>query len=260
MSAYCSGVERPQIDAVHPIELRVVERRRAAADALEREALDQLVAGHDRRLPVRRPAEQGEEVHQSGSDVALPAELVHGHRAVPLGELLAVLAEHVRHVRVDRRLGAECAQDDELLRRVRDVVVAADHVGDPVEPVVDGVGEVVGRAAVRAHEHEVLELVRRELDRPLDSVLPADRALVGHADPDRALILVRRPLGDEAPGLLAGALGRIELEARVPVPLDPEPARASARSAPPPPPPHGWCRCSRSAAGTRRRARAQTAS
>jgi hypothetical protein len=33
-----------EVDAVHPVELRVVELRRARADPLEREALDQLVA------------------------------------------------------------------------------------------------------------------------------------------------------------------------------------------------------------------------
>ena len=37
------GVELAQVEAVHPVELRVVERRRARADALERESLDELV-------------------------------------------------------------------------------------------------------------------------------------------------------------------------------------------------------------------------
>ena len=41
----CVGVlvERAQVDAVHPVELLVVERRRAAADPLEREPADELV-------------------------------------------------------------------------------------------------------------------------------------------------------------------------------------------------------------------------
>ena len=38
------GSERAQVHAVHPVELGVVERRRARSDALEREPLDELVA------------------------------------------------------------------------------------------------------------------------------------------------------------------------------------------------------------------------
>src|SRR6185295_19600921 len=91
--------------------------------------------------------------------------------------------------------------------------------------VVDGVREVVGRASVRAEDHPVLELFGRELDAALDRVLPGDDALVGHADADRAFVLVRLPLLDEARRLVAAALGRIELEAGRAVPLDPEPAK-----------------------------------
>src|SRR5581483_12316090 len=50
--------ELAEVDAVHPVELRVVELGRARADALEREALDQLVLPHERRIYVGRPAEQ----------------------------------------------------------------------------------------------------------------------------------------------------------------------------------------------------------
>src|SRR6266540_3556841 len=56
--------ESAQVDPVHPVELLVVERSRARYDALELEALDQLVARHDRRLVVVAPAEQREEVHE----------------------------------------------------------------------------------------------------------------------------------------------------------------------------------------------------
>ena len=64
------GGERAQVHAVHPVELRVVERRRARPHALEREPRDQLVRRHDRRLAVRGPAEEREEVHQCLGDVA----------------------------------------------------------------------------------------------------------------------------------------------------------------------------------------------
>src|SRR6478672_2591152 len=71
-----------EVDPVHPVELRVVELRRAGADALERETLDQLVAGHDGRLAVGCPAEQREEVHERLGEVSVLAELVDRDSAV----------------------------------------------------------------------------------------------------------------------------------------------------------------------------------
>ena len=103
------------------------------------------------------------------------------------------------------------------------MVVAADHVRDPVHPVVDRVREVVGRTAVGADDHHVLELLGGKLDAALDGVLPRDDPLVGHADPGRAVILVGLVLGDESLGLGAAALCAVELEACLSVPLDPEP-------------------------------------
>ena len=146
------GRERAEVDAVHPVELRVVELRRARAHALEREPLDELVAAHDRRLAVGRPAEQREEVDERLGEVAGLAELVDAGRAVPLRELLPVLPEDVRHVRVDGQLGPDRADDVDLLRRVRDVVLAADHVRDPVPDVLHRRSEVVGRPAVGADD------------------------------------------------------------------------------------------------------------
>ena len=152
------------------------------------------------------------------------AELVHRDRAVALRQLLAVGAEDAGDVRVHGRLVTERAQDLDLLRRVRDVVVAADHVRDRVVHVLHGRGEVVRRPAVGADDDDVLELLVRELDAPADRVLPAGDALVGHPEPDRALVLVGLALLDESRGQLAAAVHRVELERHRPVPVDPEPA------------------------------------
>jgi hypothetical protein len=65
-------------------ELRVVELRGARRDALEQKALDQLRTAHDRRLAVRRPAQQREEVHERIGQVARLAELVDSGCAVTL--------------------------------------------------------------------------------------------------------------------------------------------------------------------------------
>src|SRR4029450_11163758 len=75
----------------------------------------------------------------------------------------------------------------------------------------------------RANEHDVLQPVVRELDATADRVLPARDAVVGHAEADRALVLVRLVLGHELGGELAAAVHRVELERDGPVPFDAEP-------------------------------------
>ena len=192
--------ERADVHPVQPVELRVVELGRARADPLEREPRDELVAAHDRRLAVRRPAEQREEVDECRRQVAVLAELLGRDGAVPLRELLPVRSEHHRHVRVDRHLAADGADDVDLLRRVRDVVLAADHVRDPVPDVLERRGEVVGRPPVGAEDDDVLDRLVRDLDAAADDVVPAGHALVGHPEPDRALVLVGLALGDEPVG------------------------------------------------------------
>jgi hypothetical protein len=132
------GGERTEVDAVHPVELRVVEGPRARTDCLEVEPLDDLVTSEDRGLAVGRPADEREEVDERLREVSGGPELVHRDRAVSLRQLLPVRAEDVRDVRVHRRLVAERPEDLDLLRGVRDVVVAADHVRDRVVHVLDG--------------------------------------------------------------------------------------------------------------------------
>ncbi len=124
---------------------------------------------------------------------------------------------------VDWDGGAERLEHADLLRRVRDVVVAPDHVRDPVEPVLERRREVVRGAPVGADEHEILELLVRELDAAADRIVPGGYALIGHPDPDCALLLVCRALLEEAGRLLLAALQAVELERRLPVPTEPEP-------------------------------------
>ena len=144
-----------QVDAVHPVELLVVEGRRARHDALQREALEQFLARHDRRLVVVAPAKQREEVEQRGGQVALVAEVVERDRVAALRQLATVGTVDVRHVRVRREVSAERAKDVDLRRRVRYVVLTTNHVRDPVGDVVDRRDEVVGRPTVGTNDHEV---------------------------------------------------------------------------------------------------------
>ena len=61
---------------VQPPQLLLVEDRRGAADALDREALDELVGREDRRVVVGAPAEQGEVVADRGRQIAGLAQLL----------------------------------------------------------------------------------------------------------------------------------------------------------------------------------------
>ena len=101
-----------------------------------------------------------------------------------------------RDVRHDRHLPAERVVDLGLARGIGEVVVAADDVGDAHVVVVDHDGEHVGRRAVGAQQHEVVEIL----------VLPDHAAL--HLVLDRGLARERRLEADHR--LDAGrSLGRV---------------------------------------------------
>ena len=81
---------------------------------------------------------------------------------------MATIIERESHehpeVRELRHLGAERAEERDVLGRVGEVVVAPEDVRDAHVDVVHADGEVVERVAVGAHEDEVVQGVGRELD------------------------------------------------------------------------------------------------
>ena len=94
-------------------------------------------------------------------------------------------------------LVAERPEQQDVLGRVRDVVLAADDVGHLHRRVVDDHDEVVERRAVVADDHEVAADVRDvDLDVAADDVIPGDDALAD-AEPQG---------GGAALGLERGAL------------------------------------------------------
>ncbi len=171
--------------AVQPAQLALVEDRRRASHPLDREALDQLVGAEDRRVVLGAPPEQSEVVADSGRQVAVLTQLLHRGGAVSLRQLAPVRPVQERQVRVARRSGVERAQDQQLLRRVREVVVAANDVGDLHLGVVDGNREVVQRGAVAPCDHEVVLGPVLEPHRPADQVLDHGHPVVRDAQADR---------------------------------------------------------------------------
>src|SRR5207244_432103 len=137
------GRELTEVVAVHPAELLLVEDRRRLGDAFEREALDQLLRCEELGALVVAPAEEREVVAHRLREIARVPKVLDGSCAVALGELLAVGTVEQRQVRVDRRVRAEGAQDQDLAGRVRKVVRSAHDVRDPHVAVVYGDREVV---------------------------------------------------------------------------------------------------------------------
>ena len=87
----------------------------------------------------------------------LRSDLGERHGAVPLGQPRSVLVEHQRDVRVRRLRIAQQPRQVGLPRRRRQQVVTAHHLVDALRGVVDHHGEVVGRDAVAATDHEVVD-------------------------------------------------------------------------------------------------------
>ena len=74
----------------------------------------------------------------------------------------------------------ERPEEEDVLGRVREMVLAADHVGHLHGRIVDDDREVVERRAVAAHDHEIAAEVRDvDLDPAADDVVEGD-----HAGPD----------------------------------------------------------------------------
>src|SRR5205807_7116559 len=92
--------QSPQIDAVHVCQLLVVESGGALADALEREALDQLLAAHQLGVIVVAPAEQRKVVDERLGDESGSAKLLDRDRSMSLRKLFAVGTVQERDVAV----------------------------------------------------------------------------------------------------------------------------------------------------------------
>ena len=77
----------------------------------------------------------------------------------------------------DRDRMAERLEHQDLLRRVADVILAADDVAHRHRRVVDDDGEVVERRPVAPDDHEIAaEVGRIDLDPIADQVIPAHDA------------------------------------------------------------------------------------
>ena len=194
--------------------------------------LDHLLPREVLRALVERPAEQQQVVDQRLRTVADVAVELHQHGVealrndllaergedagavvvdlleirlrqvpaeLPLAQLLAASRRrHVGQVRVAGKLVAEAVGDEDLARRVRQVLLRADHVRDREVVVVDRAGEVIEMRAVHPLDDVVLLERPIEGDRTPHQIVEAAGPLARHLQPDDGgapLALVPRRAG-----------------------------------------------------------------
>ena len=210
---------------VHPRQLRRIEHRTALAEAIEREQREHVGARQDVTLVAGMEPEQREVSQQRVGHIARTPPVAHRHRGLTgaLAHLGAVRVEDQCDVREHRRRPTEGLVKHELARRVREVFLGAQHMGDRHGVVVDHAREVVGRQPVRAQQHEVADHAGRERDPTTDRVVEllfairddeahavrltrgGTRIGVGGQKGTAAAVVVRR-----APGRGRGGTSRVE--------------------------------------------------
>ena len=115
---------------VEPIELVGIEDRVSAADALERETVHELRLREELLVRPGRPSKQREEIDHRLGKIPKPLVLRHRRRAMTFAQALLVGAEDERHVGELRDRGSERLEEEHVLRRVRDVIVAPHDMRD----------------------------------------------------------------------------------------------------------------------------------
>ena len=159
------------------------------------ERVDHLL-GREDLLVAMAPAEPDQVVAQRRRQVAHGAVGLDAERAVAFRQFGAVRPVDQRDMGHVRDVPSQRVVDLLLAGGVDQVIVAADHMGDAHVVVVDHDRQHVGRVAVAAQQHEVVEVL----------VLPDHAAL--HLVLDHGLAGLRRLEADG--GLHAGRrLGRI---------------------------------------------------
>src|SRR5487761_506897 len=95
-----------------------------------------------------------------------------------LGEPCTILPKDGRKVSKGRRRPLESAIDGELPRGIRDVVIAADHMRDLHQMIVDDYGVIVSGIAVRPDEHRIADDLAWKAGRPVNQIVPGKGAFL----------------------------------------------------------------------------------
>ena len=154
---------------------------------------------------ARRPTEEREKIPEGFGEKTFVFVGADAGGPMALRKAVAVGAENQRHVRENRRLGAERAINQHLLRRVGNVIGAANDVRDAHVDVIDHDAELIGGHAVGAEQDEIFDGFVLHFVRAEDGVFEFCGAGARHFEADRE--------GDSC-GIFFGALCVGEIAAR----------------------------------------------
>ena len=131
---------------------------------------DCLLAADDLVVAVAPAQPEQIVAHRFGQEPLAPV-LLQADRAVALGELLAVGAVNERDMGKLRHRPAEGLIELVLAKRIGEVIIAADDMRDRHVVVIDDTSQHVGRRAVSAQQHHVVELLVGDCDGALHQVI-----------------------------------------------------------------------------------------
>ena len=166
-------VKQPGVDQLN---LMRIEMGRRTAERREIEALGELVQARGRLDRLRGADPRQHRQHRHRLD-ALRADVLGAIGAEPLGQF-ALGGDQQRLVREVRRPRAQRLEHLDLRRAVRDMVLAADDVGDAELDIVDDARQQVEPAAVLAAHDGVAEQPGIEALLAADEVIPDDRRIM----------------------------------------------------------------------------------
>ena len=141
--------------AVEPKTFVEVEDRVPAVDMAEVEKREDLRG--IQKFPVfsRRPPEQTEIICDGFRRVAEVEKIGDARPSVPLAELFSLVIQDERNVRELRWRGADCLVELDVFWRVREVILAADHVRELHFDVIHDIHKVKNPRPVRAPDRHV---------------------------------------------------------------------------------------------------------
>ena len=194
------AVQQTDLLGVDGNGLLLVEARRVRVHVRNVEGLGHFLHGEDVAVRGNRPAQESQVVVEALGDHAGSLVQQQIRLGVALGQLLVALTHDVGQVAEARHElgdadGLERAVQDDLAGRRGEQVLAAQHVGDLHERVVDRVHQRVERVAVGAHDHVVRHRAGLEGDLAADQVRERD-VLVGHAQAQDRLAALGTESGD----------------------------------------------------------------
>ncbi len=109
-------------------------------------------------------------IAQCRCGVALRPVFAHRCRAVPLGQLRAIGPHQHRHVAVHGHWQGQCPKHQYLPRRVGEMVVAAQYMGDAHRRIIDCIAEEKRGGAVGAAHDEIADVVGQKILRSTHEV------------------------------------------------------------------------------------------